>query len=497
MQAPANIEATNTSITTLPIASAMVKMVNTMISLPHDGGTGASKGYEGSPTLAFTKPNDSEKVYYFFANANGTLHSHVLSMATLSSFGTYENPNLLPDQQGNYIVTAIKHENRQDYWIVMKHYFTNEFKAYLVTNEGVSNAPIVSKIGKSTTPYANPKVIFNSSAIGGRLAFKLDAVDRYEVYQMDLQTGIIHDVKSFSNLHGNALTFSNDGSKLYLAKAYSESEDQILELAFNAGGVSEMLEHSHVFATVPHKPIARMKFSEVGKLYISTTDIHYFGVVENGTFTQNGHPKTVITKECTCNETGNTTSVIVNNHFSGYDTFFLSDYRWYDETFFDSPITSLPKGSPVKYTFSHPYYNELNFSFSEETSGFNYGWTLFPGEQITQPWIIKSFNNPRPNPEINSLGWRNDFVVDIETWDGQTLTIPGISNEPLFTVTPASCRLLEDELGFVLTDEEGTALDLETCEYELPAETYHLLHEFNYRILTENGENIEFETANY
>jgi len=131
----------------------------------------------------------------------------------------------LTDSVGEKIV-AIMHENRRDYWVIVRKHFVNEMYAYLVTPNGIDPTPIISvvnndydlfggvgemvanrqgnKIAEAVTHSTNP-----SSMTSGIL-----------LYDFDSRTGVV----SNSVLHQGALSshrifygcaFSPDDTKLY------------------------------------------------------------------------------------------------------------------------------------------------------------------------------------------------------------------------------------------------------------------------------------------
>ena len=44
-------------------------------------------------------------------------------------------------------ITAVRHANRHDYWVVTPHHGTDEIHSYLVTNNGVNKSPVISSSG--------------------------------------------------------------------------------------------------------------------------------------------------------------------------------------------------------------------------------------------------------------------------------------------------------------------------------------------------------------
>lgn len=96
-------------------------------------------------------------------------------------------------------ITAVYHENGTDIWVIIHAMGTNEFLAYLVTEEGVTTAPVVSAVGivygeLMGIDYACGQI--KASPDGSKIAASIPGVflgiDRgVEVYDFDNATGII------------------------------------------------------------------------------------------------------------------------------------------------------------------------------------------------------------------------------------------------------------------------------------------------------------------
>lgn len=187
--------------------------------------------------LSIPKPGSSNQSYifcldYYDGGENGLTYSLVdmslddglgdlvpgqKNKTLVSGVGNAPDNNLISE-----IFTAVSHANGKDFWVVMKmgHVYNSEFRAFLITEEGVSSEPVISY---------NPVTFFPSVSYGGSMTFSHDA-SRLAIcnrtsgnhgiylYDFDNSTGIISNgfdlsVNHFDSFYG--VEFSPDNTKLY------------------------------------------------------------------------------------------------------------------------------------------------------------------------------------------------------------------------------------------------------------------------------------------
>jgi hypothetical protein len=121
-------------------------------------------------------------------------------------------------------ITATRHCNGNDWWVVVHPWSTNKFYTYLVDGIGISNSPIISQIGSvlndSTGTFGNSLGQMKISSNGNYIAI-VNALKNLEVFHFNNETGIIQDtiLMDFSPLDSiigrYALSFSPSGNVLY------------------------------------------------------------------------------------------------------------------------------------------------------------------------------------------------------------------------------------------------------------------------------------------
>lgn len=128
-------------------------------------------------------------------------------------------------------VTALRHANGVDIWVVTHENNNNSFVAYLVTKEGISSAPITSNAGTIIVD-APPFDIFDAacqgtikcSPCGRRIAIASKGLNMVEVFDFDTEAGTVSNPVNINIPFAYYLEFSNDGNMLYCSTETSLSQ---------------------------------------------------------------------------------------------------------------------------------------------------------------------------------------------------------------------------------------------------------------------------------
>jgi gliding motility-associated-like protein len=117
-------------------------------------------------------------------------------------------------------LAATLHRNGKDVWVVTSQFNTNQYYAYLVTEEGVCDCPVVSAVGQVQSQFQG---YLKFSPDGTRVA-SAQTTNALELFAFDACTGVLSyaaTIPSWTDSYGNlshlyGLCFSPDGSKLYV-----------------------------------------------------------------------------------------------------------------------------------------------------------------------------------------------------------------------------------------------------------------------------------------
>lgn len=176
--------------------------------------------------LAVPVPNTS--IYYVFTigfnyqNAyDKDIHYSIVDMSLNNGLGEVTEKNIFLDTDVTEKLAGTQHANKQDYWVVYHAHRTDEFKAYLIDEDGLSSSPVISHVGLIPSSF--------SYGFTGSIKFSpnsewLSCSNRggegtLELFHFDNETGVVTGGQhvEVSSIYG--MEFSSDNSKLYVGSA--------------------------------------------------------------------------------------------------------------------------------------------------------------------------------------------------------------------------------------------------------------------------------------
>ena len=128
-------------------------------------------------------------------------------------------------------LTAVKHCNGKDYWVITHEWNSDAFYAYLVTAAGVSSIPVVRHVGRVVTgdprhtvgymkvPPDNKRLAIGHSMMG------------VDLFRFNSSNGVVSDGMELLNFDGDYLEvpygieFSPNSRKLYVSLNYADFND--------------------------------------------------------------------------------------------------------------------------------------------------------------------------------------------------------------------------------------------------------------------------------
>ncbi|MDX5421356.1 MAG: hypothetical protein LPK07_11100 [Hymenobacteraceae bacterium] len=253
--------------------------------MPNGNGLMGGKSSTQS-ALILPKPG-SENIYYIFttdiqAQADGLRYS-VVDMTRDEGNGDLISKNNFMIAPATEKLTAVRHSNGRDWWIIAHRWNSNGYLAYLVNQNGVEVQPVMSMVG---TVHGGP----NRKAIGylvpspdgTRLAAALwDSESNFEILRFDRSTGKVSDptlLKGYSEAYGVA--FSPDGSKLYGTTNNGKmNKGQVVQFDLNAGDEAAIAKSAVVVGISGSPTLGALALAPDGKIYVARKDNNYLGVI--------------------------------------------------------------------------------------------------------------------------------------------------------------------------------------------------------------------------
>lgn len=227
--------------------------------------------------LIVPRPNSS--LYYIFTIAlsstaigyNKDLFYSVVDMTANGGNGDLVQLNVFVDHDVTEKLTATRHRNGTDYWVVYHPWVDqNQFKALPVTAAGIG-APVVSTAGLQLGPISGPDSFTGAIKIsqdGCWMASTVRMPGILEVFNFNNLTGAVYGGawKSVANPYG--LEFSRASNFLYLGQ---NSQQPVLQYNILAGNEPAILASETAVSPVLNSTFA-FQLAPDGKIYFPEHD---------------------------------------------------------------------------------------------------------------------------------------------------------------------------------------------------------------------------------
>lgn len=237
-------------------------------------GTGLmGNGSSTQSAMIVPQPNVHGKYFIFtvdcFENSlqNGLRYS-VVDMSLQGGFGDVTVvKNILLTTPVCEKLTAVRHQNGQDIWIVTHKYGTAEFYSYLLTSAGVNPAAVISSSGNPISGNMIDAIGYLKANLQGtKLAAATDFLLYFEIFDFDNATGIVSNGITSPAIYQGAygVEFSPDGTKLYLS---SESSPNIHQFDLTLGSAAAIFASDQIIATSVTTTIGALQLGPDQKIY--------------------------------------------------------------------------------------------------------------------------------------------------------------------------------------------------------------------------------------
>ncbi len=218
-------------------------------------------------------------------------------------------------------LTAVRHANGTDYWIIVHKFFSNAFYSYRLSSTGLA-APVISHVGSvhPTNPILPPLIPYGAAAIGqlkaspnGQKLAIVCANSGYniaEYFDFNKNTGVVSNgvnIQSYPTWNYYGVSFSPDNSKLYISAIANITG--VLQFDLNAGGGNpDSVNASRICVSTSDPFFFGLQLATNGKIYAAESPLNnnsYLAVIN--------YPNN---KGLSCNFVNN--AVDLNGHIASY-----------------------------------------------------------------------------------------------------------------------------------------------------------------------------------
>jgi len=214
-------------------------------------------------------------LYFIFSNNGINFSYSYVNMSKQGGLGeVISKNNILINGQGTNKVTAVRHSNKSDIWVITHKYKSNAFYAYLIAGSGIIKTPIISYCGSILD---NPAYLYGQMKISpdGNLLVNTICEKGFELFYFDKRTGVvigpIFRVIDQRNYVG--AEFSPNGRYLYLTNQGGSTPNKQCVWQYDLNSIdSSDIINSKVFINNTKTTVGTCQVAVDGKIYIGGID---------------------------------------------------------------------------------------------------------------------------------------------------------------------------------------------------------------------------------
>ncbi len=232
--------------------------------------------------LIVPKPQDSNQYYIFTTDQIGGslgLRFSVVNMLLDGGNGNVVAKNVLLKTPVTEKITAVKQPGTANYWLLTHGWNSDAFYAYKITPTGIDSA-IVSHTGivHSDAMIQNSYGQMKFNTCGDRLALAAGYLDKVELFDFDVSTGIVSNPQTISySDHVYGIEFSPNSDLLYVSTY--EANGTLLQYDLTLPTISAMISAVQIISTTPD--IYPLQRGPDGKIYVVKSFSQYVGVIQS------------------------------------------------------------------------------------------------------------------------------------------------------------------------------------------------------------------------
>ncbi len=257
--------------------------------LPMRNGLGLSGNNNATQSVIIIPKPNTPNIYYVITNdynlgINGCRYSEV-DMNSDGGFGDVLTPkNKLIFSNPTEKITATRHSNGTDWWIIMHEWDSDVFRVYQLTSTGITLNHVASIIGSiHNGNLSNKKGQIKASQNGTKIALVIPNLATVELFDFDNSKGILQNcvtLKSsvFNDAYG--VEFSSSGSYIYITK--SEIPSAILQFNLKTWSASGILNTQSLIAeSQEYRDFQALQLAPDNKIYVARPNKLFLSRINN------------------------------------------------------------------------------------------------------------------------------------------------------------------------------------------------------------------------
>lgn len=253
-------------------------------------GFGLMGGISSTQSALILKKPGSSFIYYIFTanqqySTTGIKYSEVDMMRDGGLGDVTEVKNISLHSASCEKITAVKHCNGHDIWVITHDWDADTFRVFLVTSSGVSSTEVVSSAGLFLSGNQNKKIGYlKASPNGSKLASAIwgSEINRFELFDFNRATGTVSNpilfplIPAGSGAYG--VEFSPDGTKLYGSVLNPAT---VYQFNLCAGSNSDIANSGILIGTSSSIMSGALQLGPDNKIYVAKYFSNSLGVIDD------------------------------------------------------------------------------------------------------------------------------------------------------------------------------------------------------------------------
>ncbi|MFC2130112.1 T9SS type A sorting domain-containing protein [Bacteroidota bacterium] len=230
-------------------------------------------------------PGNDSLYYLFTVDDNLTTYGFrysIINMNLDNGLGdvTVKNVELIDECVEK--IASVYHENGKDIWVIAHEWNSNVFRAYLLTENGLTGSPVISSVGyvhSGSSDSQNKIGYLTASPNGDKLACAVKYSDLLEIFDFDNSSGVISNPSAIQDgayhlIYG--VGFSPEGKRLYVG---SRSQPyRFYQFNMEAGSGTDIINSSVKLAESQYE-FGAIQAGPDGKMYIALKEHDFLAVI--------------------------------------------------------------------------------------------------------------------------------------------------------------------------------------------------------------------------
>ena len=243
--------------------------------------------------LIVPKP-EAPDIYYIFtvtqhAGSEGARYSEVDISLNGGMGDITQNKNVLLQTPSCEKLTAVKHANGTDYWVVTHAYNNNSYTAFKISPAGVVSNPVSSSVGPLVNDIYETAGYLKFSQDGTKLMAAYRGTMSVYLFDFNKATGTISNPRVVCSCIGNyGIEFSESGNVAYVTAWSVDPTGQLYHTLQQFDLTAANIEASGHIVYGMHTPLSdftgsldALQMATDGKIYVSIYHTPTLGVINN------------------------------------------------------------------------------------------------------------------------------------------------------------------------------------------------------------------------